>query len=326
MAIIRCNKCAHLAEHADDRVGQSVPCPNCATQTTVYSTLFFVEKLLARYFDVRRELETLRAVAVPAPVQPEPAPTQDFDPSNTDMLASERQHEPILEWFRKKNIVVQANLRGVDTSGFFDEVAELIGGNLAVLKEVLDRIRWAQQKGHATTTIHLEQKSVQDAKDITAFCKQLYDFSFAAKFFNNRAEKNVRLVLQTAPAIRKFFDGEWLEWYALMSCLRHAKARGKQFSCARGLDLTLPNGESAEIDVFLLIDGTLPVCIECKSGEFRQSIDRYLAMKKRLGLESRQFVMCIVGLSDDNAQAFSAMYDMTFTNERGLAEHLQRLF
>lgn len=66
--------------------------------------------------------------------------------------------------------------------------------------------------------------------------------------------------------------------------------------------------------------------IECKSGELRQSIDRYLAMKKRLGLESRQFVMCIVGLSDDNAQAFSAMYDMTFTNERGLAEHLQRLF
>lgn len=325
MAIIRCNKCAQLAEHADDQVGQSVPCPNCATPTTVYPTLFFVEKLLARYFDVRRELETLRANTASA-AQPASVPGQDFDPSNTDMLVSERQHGPILEWFRKKDIVVQVNLRGVDTSGFFDEVAELIGGNLAVLKEVLDRIRWAQQKGHATTTIHLEQKSAQDIKAITAFCKQLYDFSFAAKFFNNKAEKNVRLVLQTAPAIRRFFDGEWLEWHALMSCLRHAKARGKQFSCARGLALTLPNGESAEIDVFLLIDGTLPVCVECKSGEFRQSIDRYLAMKKRLGLESRQFVMCIAGLSDDNARAFSAMYDMTFTNERGLAEHLQRLF
>ena len=217
-------------------------------------------------------------------------------------------------------------MRGVDTSGFFDEVAEAIGSNFDVLKEVLERIRWSQQKEHASTTIQLDKKSPADAKAISAFCQQLYDFSFVAKCFHNKPENNVRLILQTAPTIRDFFNGEWLEWHALMTCLRYAKERDRRFSCTRGLNLTLANGDPCELDVFMLIDGKLPICIECKSGEFRQNIDRYLALRKRLGLDAKQFVMCITGLSDENAKAFSAMYDLTFVSERGLAGHLGRLF
>jgi hypothetical protein len=132
--------------------------------------------------------------------------------------------------------------------------------------------------------------------------------------------------LQTAPTIRNFFNGEWLEWHALMTCLRYAKVRKRRFSCTRGLHLTMTNGDSYELDVFMLIDGKLPVCIECKTGEFRQNIERYLSLKKRLGLEAKQFVMCIAGLSDENARAFSAMYELSFVNERSLAEHLSRVF
>jgi len=111
-----------------------------------------------------------------------------------------------------------------------------------------------------------------------------------------------------------------------MSGLRYAKERGRRIACARGLDITLTNDERHELDVFLLVDGVTPVCIECKSGEFRQNIDRYLALRKRLGITGKHFVMCIAGLSDDNAKAFSAMYDMAFVNERTLADHLGRLF
>lgn len=76
----------------------------------------------------------------------------------------------------------------------------------------------------------------------------------------------------------------------------------------------------------MLVDDKVPVCIECKSGEFRQDIDRYLTLKKRLGIDGAHFVMCIAGLSDDNTRAFSAMYGLTFVNERSLREHLSRLF
>ena len=328
MAVIRCNKCTLLAEQPDDLAGQSVPCPKCGSPAPVYRTLFFIEKLLDKYFDAQREVIRLKSTSAPAqPSLPEAAtPQGEIDLANTDFLATELQHGPIYDWFHKKQIKVQADMRGVDTSGFFDEVAEAIGGNLSVLKEVLERIRWSQQKEHASTTIHLDKKSPDEAKAISAFCQQLYDFSFVTKCFHNKPENNVRLILQSAPTIRAFFNGEWLEWHALMTCLRYAKERQRRFSCTRGLNLTLANGDSYELDVFMLIDGKVPICIECKSGEFRQNIDRYLALRKRLGLDAKQFVMCIAGLSDDNAKAFSAMYDLTFVSEQGLAGHLGRLF
>lgn len=332
MAIFRCNKCALLAEQADSLAGQSMACPKCGTPTQIYPTLFFIEKLLERYFTVQRGLAQLKS-SIPggasAPETGTVVPEVGFDGidlANTDALASDQQHGPIYDWFHKRQIKVQANLRSVDTSGFFDEVAEAIGANLPVLKEVLERVRWSQQKEHASATISLEKKSPEDARAISRFCQQLYDFSFVAKCFHNKPENNVRLILQTAPGIRNFFNGEWLEWHALMTSLRYAKEKKRRFSCARGLKLTQANNESYELDVFVLIDGDMPLCIECKSGEFRQNIDHYLALKKRLGLERRQFIMCIAGLEDEKAKAFSAMYDMTFTHERGLEEQLAKLF
>ena len=330
MAIFRCNKCTFLAEQGETLAGQSLACPKCGAIGPVYPTLFFIEKLLAKYFSAQRELTRLKAESQPA--TPAAAGNADqpslaeVDLANTDFLANELQHGPIYDWFRKKQIAVQANMRSVDTSGFFDEVAEAIGGNLSLLKEVVERIRWSQQKEHASTTIQLDKKTPAEAKAISAFCQQLYDFSFVAKCFHNKPENNVRLILQTAPAIRNFFNGEWLEWHALMSCLRYAKERNRRFSCSRGLNIELSNGEPYELDVFMLIDGKTPICIECKSGEYRQNIDRYLALRKRLGIEARQFVMCVAGLSDENAKALSAMYDLAFVNERSLAEHLSKLF
>lgn len=331
MAIFRCNKCTHIQEQSDGQVGETVVCPRCGNQAPVYATLFFIGRLLDKYFEAQRELARLKVPAAAA-TSGQTVVAQPFDEleatdlTNTDYLASELQHGPIYDWFNRKQIKVQANLRGVDTTGFFDEVAVSIGSNLAVLKEVLERIRWAQQKDYASATLQLDKKTLADAQAISAFCQQLYDFSFVAKCFHNRPENNIRLILQTAPAVRDFFNGEWLEWYALMSCLEYAKERKKRFSCARNLSILMQNGESHELDVFMLIDGKLPICIECKSGEFRQNIDKYLSLRKRLGIPGRNFVMCITSLSDEHAKGLSAMYDLAFVSERGLGAHLSRLF
>lgn len=331
MAIFRCNKCAHLDERPDGQLGETIACPACGNHAPVYGTQFFVAKLLDRYFAGQREISRLKAliagVAEALPVAaPAPAALTEIDFFNTDSLASDVQHGPIYDWFKRKQITVQANMRGVDTTGFFDEVAMSIGGNLSLLSEVVERIRWAQQKEYSSTTIQLDKKSAEDIQTISAFCQQLYDFSFVAKCIHNRQKNNLLLVLQTAPTIRDFFNGEWLEWYALMTCLQCAKERKKRFSCARNLKITLANDESYELDVFMLVDGNTAICIECKTGEFRQNIDKYLTLRKRLGLSGKSFVMCVTGLSDEHAKGLTAMYDLAFVSERELAAHLARLF
>lgn len=329
MAILRCNKCANLQEYADSLVGESQACPRCGSPAPVYNTLFFIEKLLDKYFTAQRELIRLKTPAKEVAKEadtPEASALAEIDIFNTDSLASELQHGPIVDWFGRKQIKVQPNMRGVDTTGFFDEIALSIGNNLPVLKEVLERIRWAQQKEYSSTTIQLDKKSPGDIQALSAFCQQLYDFSFVAKCFHNRPENNIRLILQTAPSIRGFFNGEWLEWFALMTCLEYTKERKKRFSCARNLNITLANNENYELDVFMLIDGNLPICIECKTGEFRQNIDKYLNLRKRLGLDGKNFLMCVTGLSEEHAKGLTAMYDLTFLNERQLSAHLSRLF
>jgi hypothetical protein len=253
-----------LQEHPDGQVGEDVACPKCASSSPVYATAFFVGRLLEKYFETQREIARLKALSggdsrEPAATVPDVLPPDEIDFSNTSQLASELQHGPICDWFSNRQIKVQANLRGVDTTGFFDEVAVSIGRNLPLLNEVLERIRRAQHNGNSGTTIHFEKKSAEDARNILNFCQQLYDFSFVAKCLHKPEENSVRLILQTAPAIRKFFDGEWLEWYALMSCLQYSKERKKRFSCARNLKITLQNGDQYELDVFMLIDGNLPI-------------------------------------------------------------------
>lgn len=331
MSIFRCNKCAHLQEQADGMIGETIACPKCNHPSPVYSTVYFIGKLLDKYFDAQREIAGLKeqsgGEAVPRGVgETKQTALDTLDLSNTDLLASEAQHKPIYEWFKHKQIKLQINARGVDTTGFFDEVAVSIGGNHSVLKDVVDRIRWAQQKEYSSTTIQLGKKSEDEARAITAFCKQLYDYSFVAKCFHNRQENTIRLIVQTAPSIRSFFNGEWLEWHALMSCLHYAKSRKKRFSCARNLTITLQNGDSYELDVFVLVDGAQPICIECKTGEYRQDIDKYLTLHKLLGINRSNFIMCITGLGDEHAKGLSAMYGLTFTNELDLPTQLARLY
>lgn len=50
MGIHRCNKCGYMAEHYYEPNMADIACPKCQSPVKVYDTLFFVRKLLERYF------------------------------------------------------------------------------------------------------------------------------------------------------------------------------------------------------------------------------------------------------------------------------------
>ena len=56
MGIFRCNKCGYMNEHDYESGMSEIACPKCTASVKVYDTLFFVSKLLERYFSVNREL------------------------------------------------------------------------------------------------------------------------------------------------------------------------------------------------------------------------------------------------------------------------------
>jgi hypothetical protein len=315
-------------------IGSKTPCGRCSTPSTVYGTVFYVEKLIERYFSALREIKALQ--------QPETADSQEEqaaeqqpvntphallneDLHNTTLLATAQQHAPLAKWFSSRQIDAKFDHQLVDTSGFFDDAARMIGERYDLYGELMDRVRFAYRKSHSWINIDLSNMSQKDAQAVNTLSRQLYSHTFFARYSYQKPEKNLGLTLQTAPAVRQFFDGGWLEWYVFIELLNQFKASGRHFSCGRGVKVIFPNEDLHELDVVFLPEGQSPVCIECKSGEFRRDIDKYLRLRKRLGLERSRFVVCAADLTDEQAAGLSAMYELTFVNLNSLQRHLQTL-
>jgi len=327
MALVRCNKCGHVAETHTAQIGTSIPCPACANPVPVYDTVLFVRKVLQQYFTLQDEVKQLRAGSASAKAAAAPkTAVSDIDFHNTEHLTSEAWHAEIVAWFQRRQIQVRTSPDAVNTTGFFDEFAVEIGDNYALLGDVVGKIRWAQQKDVPHFSLKLGELSQKDGQAINAFCKRLHEHTFLSKYFYQKQDKLGRATIQTAPAIRSFFAGDWLEWYALMKLLAFFQARQKAFSCTRNLSVVFPNEDLHELDVFFLVDGNTPVCIECKTGEFRQDIDKYLRLRKRLGIDRSQFILCCLGLGDEQAAGLSSMYELSFVSPTGLQGHLAKLF
>ncbi|MBE9139730.1 DUF1887 family protein [Nodosilinea sp. LEGE 07088] len=329
MAIFRCKTCSHLREVPNTYIGKLVNCPRCKKVNQIHGTVEFIEKVIERYLLQYKELQGLRQQLAPlnpsASLPAEQQPLVDIDIYNTTAMASSQQYKPILTWFQERQIQLNVNHQAIDTTGFFDEVAMQLGDNHETLQLVSDQIKYIQQKGYTNATIRLSKKSQKDIKLITQFCKELYNYSFVAKYFYQKQEKIIRLTLQTAPTITAFFNGAWMEWYVFMKLLEFVREQQLPVACLRSLSVTFSNEDTHELDVFFLVNNRIPICIECKTGEFRQHIDKYSTMRKRLKLEKTQFLLCVIGLSEEQTQGLSSMYDVTFVNEKNFLKHVEHL-
>lgn len=329
MAIFRCSKCAHLREVPGEHVGKSVKCPKCQQSVTIYDTVLFTEKLLEKYF---MQAKSLRELQEQLPQQPEnsallqaTASLDEIDIYHTEALKSDEQYRPILQWFEQRKIAVEVNHKAIDTTGFFDEIALALGADYDTLRELVDQIKFVQRKGYGEVKLNLGRKSQEQVKKITEFCRNLYDYTFVAKYFYQKEDKIVRLKLQPIPAIVNFFNGEWMEWLIFMRLLEFFREKKLPVSCLRNLSITFPNKDVHELDIFFLINESVPVCIECKSGEFQQHIDKYLIMRKRMDIDKSGFLLCIVGLSQKQCEGLTGMHELTFVNESNFLSHIEKM-
>ena len=334
MALFRCNKCGHLQEVNNDYIGKSAKCPQCQQVAPIHDTISFIKKVLEKYFQQQKKLFELRQSRdeeEELEFQIIDNPEEKFfslkgvDIFNTTELTNDLQYLPIIKWFETKQVKVTVNPKDLDTTGFFDEVALELGNNYDKLKEVTEKIKRIQNKGYTNINFPIVQKSQKHQQEIVQFCNQLYKYAFVAKYYYQKQDKLIKLTLQTAPAIVQFFNGVWLEWFIFSKILQFLHERQISFAGARSIIVTLPNEDYHELDTFFLIDKHIPICIECKSGEFRQDLDKYSKLRKRLSIDKSQFLLCVVGLSDEQAQGLTSMYEVTLVNEKNFLTHVERL-
>ena len=328
MPIYRCNQCGFVSEDTQTPVHSQTPCGRCGTASTVYGTVFFVEELIKRLASVTRDYKALQAqqVAAPAAATTAAAPATAFPKLDAaSASSSSAPHTALAQWFSQKGIEARINPSAADTSGFFDEAATQLGDDYGLFADLLDRVRYAYRKSYTNVNLELGKLSQKDGQAITQFCRTLYEHTFFSRYHYQKPEKIARLGLQTAPAVRQFFEGGWLEWYALVQVLALKDGNPGAFSYARNVQVVFPNEDLHELDVVCLPAGQAPICIECKSGEFRREIDKYLRLSKRLGLPKERFIICSTDLTEEQAQGLTAMYELSFVHLQTLKKHLQKI-
>ena len=315
-------------------MGNKIPCARCQTPSTVYPTVFYVEKVLERYTAALRELKVLKELQKP-PETPQltaspslsqlskktekkakpPLLSSSVNIYNTALLATSEQHAPLKKWFESRQTKANFDYSAVDTSGFFDDAAAKIGDNYALLSGVMSKVREAYRQHYSNVTLELIDLSQKDAGMVHNFCRLLHQHSLFAHYHYQKAGKIGRITLQLTQVVRQFFNGEWLEWFVFTKLLQESKKLKNNFSVARGVKIVFPNEDLHELDVVYLPQGkSIPIIVECKSGEFRSDIEKYLRLCKRLGIDKQHFILCASELTTEQAKGLSAMYEISFVN------------
>ena len=192
MAIFRCNKCGHIREVGSDYIGKSVKCPKCDNSATIHDTVAFLNALIKKHITQTKELHTLRKELTNDNSDQkivENFSFEDIDIHNTNIFTQSNYFAPIIEWFERRNVKAQVNPYAVDTTGFFDEIALLLGSNFSVLSFVSNQVKYIQNKGYTNVKIELSKKNKKEIQQITSFCQVLYNYSFAAKYHYQAKDK-----------------------------------------------------------------------------------------------------------------------------------------
>lgn len=336
MAVYRCNHCGHVAEEQALPEGSKISCGSCSVKVTLFPAAFYLKKIFERYQSVRRELEALRRQEDEPNQDVMEAADVDISPlykvldresmQNTLLLATAEQHRAIEEWFKKRKIEVKCEYSHVDTSGFFDEAATLIGDEYALLSNILEQLRYGYGKNWTWLNIELDKRSKKDKQALKASLRQLYSYTFFARYVYQQKQDVIGLGMQSATPVKVFLTGGWLEWWAFIRILELCLDQELEFSCARGMRIEFQDQEARELDVVYLIkkaNKVFPVIVECKTGEFRAELQKYSNLSKRLQLEAAQFIICNPDIDDQQAAALSAMYGLTFVNLGSFSQHLQ---
>ncbi len=112
-------------------------------------------------------------MAAAASTQESTASHLDADLHNTRSLATEAQHAPLQAWFAERQTEARFDHASVDTSGFFDDAARLIGDGHALFGELMDRVFFAYRKSHTGVHLELANLAQKDAQAINTLCRQL---------------------------------------------------------------------------------------------------------------------------------------------------------
>lgn len=321
MSIYHCPHCGLLAENTNTPQ-ETILCANCNKPVELQDTILFVQSVMDKYSKLSNKIKILQEKFIPLDT---PNTLVQAALNNSNLFANPKQHEHIKQYLNKKNLTVSFNYAAVDMSGYYDEAAELIGDNFPLLEKYLKQIRYLYTHNKVGLMIDCVNLSQQENQKLQNIFKKLFYYTILAKYNYQASEKKIRISLNTTDSIKKFLTGGWLEWFATIKLLKEVHHKNKKFSIARSVIVQHENGDKNEFDVVFMPENKTPLFIECKSGEFRQDLDKFIRICKKINIPTKNWIVLASEIDKQQADAFEKMYPVRFCDLTHFLEKVKPL-
>ncbi|AEB10952.1 DUF1887 family protein [Marinithermus hydrothermalis] len=162
--------------------------------------------------------------------------------------------------------------------------------------------------------LSLTDASQEEISNSTQFCTSLKQYALLTSYHYKSEERRLRAKASTEGWVQNFLTGGWLESYVMQKIQKALRSKNLPHEVARGLQVTLPNGDQTELDVLVLVQGRV-FWFETKTGDFQAHIAKYSKLKKTLGLSAKESFLVLLGVDKARARELSALHNVTVVNQ-----------
>lgn len=252
-----------------------------------------------------------------------PCPAPDNHPRHSPEYVT---HSLLTRWFDERCVTVRS-LHLPDDKAL--ELGEVTANAVEhdVCRELLVRLaRRMKERSPKPVRIAREGLSERQTAEVRRLARRLADLGIVARAFQADGTAVAVVPLRLCPGnatgfaeLVELLDGRWLEYYALGVA---RQVWPQPVALAQRLELSLPGGHPAEIDVFALVGGR-PVAIECKSGRnYRGELAKCGTLSRILGVDPARSILAVRSIAPRDARSIGLIHGLTVTPASDLASVL----
>jgi hypothetical protein len=227
-------------------------------------------------------------------------------------------------WLNSQGIKVD-RYKERETTELSKSLAELslyLGSNYTSLKSFHNKLAHSSETG-SRFRFSLQSRTQEDIRIHTSFASLLQRSGYLSNYYYARSEKVMNVTPHRKDNITSFLWGDWFEKYIFEKITNFLKTEGLTFEFLINPEVTFPNGDSYELDLFMLADG-IPLWIECKAGRnYDAYLQQYSRQREIIALPKQNALIATLLLEKNETNTRTELWDVTVVNPETLLDAIK---
>ncbi len=207
---------------------------------------------------------------------------------------------------------LEASARNLDgkLNNQLNHISNFMGDRYSSIKKLYKSIKSSMNEGEAFS-LCLKDEPQQVVSDSCQLANLLLGAAFLEEY---RYFKSPKFILEARPSrspdALNFLSGGWLERYVKGKLVKVAGQQGKKVSYLANAQVTLPNGNDFEMDLFFCVNDRF-YWVESKTGDYHESINKYSSLASELSLQKSQVFLVLTDVDQDRKISLSSIYRLS---------------